>query len=115
MQPNFKALWDSWVASDYKKNLIPSIDRLDDYRGYHLDNIRLVTWDENNNSYTEDAKAGINTKTATAIIEIRPDGTEVPWHSIRHAARETGTNRGSITRVISGKQATANKSRWRKK
>lgn len=43
----FKKLYDNWVASGYQKDSKPSIDRLNDYKPYSFDNIRLTTWGEN--------------------------------------------------------------------
>jgi hypothetical protein len=40
-QSHFKKLYDRWVESGYKKDLRPSIDRLDDSKGYSFDNIQL--------------------------------------------------------------------------
>ena len=47
-QPNFLLLYSNWVKSDYKKHLIPSVDRLNDFKGYSFDNIQLITFRENN-------------------------------------------------------------------
>jgi hypothetical protein len=41
-QPNFKKLWDDWTAYDYDSKLRPRIKRLDDRKGYSLDNIKLT-------------------------------------------------------------------------
>jgi hypothetical protein len=46
-QPNWEDLWLKWENSNYTTQLAPSIDRLDESKGYSLDNIRLVTWYEN--------------------------------------------------------------------
>ena len=46
-QENFDKLYNDWVASNYNKELTPSCDRLDNYKGYSLYNIRLVTWRDN--------------------------------------------------------------------
>lgn len=45
---SFVALYNNWFDSGFKTELIPSVDRLDDEKGYSFDNIRLVTWRENN-------------------------------------------------------------------
>ena len=46
-QDNFSQLYSNWVDSGYDKKLIPSCDRLDDYKPYSFDNLRLITWQEN--------------------------------------------------------------------
>lgn len=43
----FKESFEFWKKSGYINELKPSIDRLDDFKGYDFDNIRLVTWKEN--------------------------------------------------------------------
>ena len=48
---NFDELYDNWVISDYNKWMKPSVDRIDDSKGYSFDNIRLVTWRENSNNF----------------------------------------------------------------
>lgn len=45
----FEFLWNKWVQSDYKKELFPSIDRLENDKPYSLENIQLMTWQENKN------------------------------------------------------------------
>ena len=39
---------NDYKESDYKKDLCPSIDRIDDYKSYTFDNMQLITWKENN-------------------------------------------------------------------
>lgn len=43
----FKDKYIAWVNSSHKKNLKPSVDRIDSLKGYSFSNIRLVTWEEN--------------------------------------------------------------------
>lgn len=49
-QPNFEQLYNDWVTSDYDKMLVPSPDRLKNHLPYTLDNLRLVTWQVNNDA-----------------------------------------------------------------
>lgn len=46
--PNIRELTQAWVDSGFKKALIPSIDRINSRLPYRFDNIRLVTWGDNN-------------------------------------------------------------------
>ena len=47
-QKKYHIMWKKWKESGYKNNLSPSIDRIDNQKGYSLDNIQLMTWKENN-------------------------------------------------------------------
>jgi hypothetical protein len=50
-QPLFNDLYNDWVKSDYNRWLRPSCDRTDDYQGYSLDRLQLMTWDKNKQKY----------------------------------------------------------------
>lgn len=54
----FKVLYDGWVSSGYVKSKKPSVDRIDDLKGYSIDNIRLVTWNDNFKSAVSDKMNG---------------------------------------------------------
>jgi hypothetical protein len=44
----FHKLFKEWSRSNFKKDLVPSCDRLDNSKGYSFNNIEVVTWEENN-------------------------------------------------------------------
>jgi hypothetical protein len=44
----FNYLFKRYINSNYKKDFVPSINRLDDYKSYSFDNIELTTWEDNN-------------------------------------------------------------------
>ena len=52
----FKRLYEAWVRSSYKKELKPSIDRLDWRKPYTKDNIQLMTWGENKEKGVKEKK-----------------------------------------------------------
>ena len=88
-QSNFKELYNNWIKSSYQKDLIPSVDRLDDDKGYSFDNIQLITWKENRQKECDKRKKKVNQYT----IEGKYIKT---WESYREAERKTeiqGLNR----------------------
>lgn len=108
-QPNFQVLFDVWVRADYETNLKPSIDRLDDYQGYTLTNIKLVTVKENLDRYYTDAVSGLNTKSATAVDQYSLDGAFIQsHHSYSAAARAVGGDVNPIRNVALGTPITRN-------
>lgn len=58
---DFKKIYDKWVLNNYDKNLKPSIDRINDFKSYTFNNIRVGTWQENKNHQYEDIKNGTGT------------------------------------------------------
>jgi hypothetical protein len=60
----FKKLYDEWVKSGYDKKKKPSVDRIDDFKGYSFENIRLTTWEQNKLKQTKDILFGRSTSGA---------------------------------------------------
>jgi len=65
-QVNFNTLFNQWKNQDFSSDYSPSIYRLDDYKGYSFDNIRVCTWKENLTKHHNDRKQGINNKISKA-------------------------------------------------
>lgn len=89
----YHTLFEQWEASGYLKHLSPSVDRLDDYKTYSLDNIQIVTWQENNDKGRYWQVIGKNTKNSLAVDQLSMDGIFIQrFHSIKEAARVVGTD-----------------------
>ncbi len=87
-QPLFHKLFNEWVESEYKKDLRPSCDRINDYKGYSLKNLQLMTWEENRLKGTVDRKNGINNKNSKAVVGTHKDtGKRVEFYSMMEAQR----------------------------
>ena len=109
----FHELFDKWVESGYDKMLVPSFDRLDDYKGYNLSRLRIVTWQENKDKFDKDRIDGINNKKSKAVIQWSLEGNFIKeFYSMANAARETGTSRTKIVLCCKGKRNTSNGFRW---
>jgi len=115
-QNGLTTLWETWRNGNYEKSLIPSVDRKDPNKGYSLQNIRLVTWTENNDKAYEDRKACIHvTKQNRKIRQLTLEGILVAeFDSISSAARITGVGRVPINSVCRKKpnNLTAGGFKW---
>lgn len=110
----YQQLFDDWVASGNSRFSAPSIDRLDDYIGYTLTNIRLVVYQENLEKGHKDRREGVNNKVSRTIEQLDDEGNVLnTFPSISYAARETETNRGSINQVLAGTRLRAGGYKWR--
>lgn len=89
-QPNFYTLYNEWKKSNFNRNLAPSCDRINDYKGYSLDNIKLTTWKKNSDRFGRDMMNGINTKQCLAVLQYDLEGNFInEYYSIAQAMRET--------------------------
>lgn len=97
----FDLLYTNWTNCGYIKAMIPSIDRLDDNKGYSFDNIQLMTWGENNAKGRMDMRSGklINTsKPQKAVFQFTMNKVFIrEFVSICEAERQTGTYMQNIS------------------
>lgn len=110
----FHTLYDEWVLEDYPTALKPSLDRLDDYKGYSLGNIRIVTANTNVKRYYSDAISGINTKSAKPVEQYSLDGEYIKtFYSLSAAARSVNGIPSNINQVTNGTYAQAYGYKWK--
>lgn len=89
----FLSLFVDWASSGYKKNLAPSLDRIDESKTYSFDNIRIVTFQENMMAHTEMTKKGIGSSAGQckSVLQFTMNGEFVKEYvSVNAARRETG-------------------------
>lgn len=111
--PDFDRLFNDWVDSGYDKNKAPSPDRLNDYLPYSLNNLRLVTWKENNEKHYSDMRKGINNKLSKRVHQLTMDGNVVnTYPSICFASRATNGNAGNIGTCCNGNRKNAGGFKW---
>lgn len=100
-QDNFETLYQAWVKSGYDSNLKPSVDRLDDAKGYSFDNIQLITWSENHKKNVE----SLGNKLSKPIAQYEITGRLVKeFKSITEASKHTGIAHGTISNAINPKR-----------
>jgi hypothetical protein len=117
-QSIFEELYQNWVNSNYLQSLRPSVDRVNEYKPYTLDNIRLVTFEENCLSGVKGEKAHDSHVKSNALqgIETKQYTLEgrfiTSYKSSRVASRATGIDQSSITKCCRGTSKTAGGFRW---
>lgn len=113
---NFKKLYDNWVLSNFNKMMKPSIDRLDDYKPYTFENIRLVTWQDNKNHQINDVLNGTGKsgKICKSVIQIDYNGNILAeYHSFSFARKMVGYSMEK--NIKNGKPSKKDGTYWRYK
>lgn len=92
-QPSATTLYTNWVNSGYVTSLKPSVDRLNNSKGYSFDNIQLVTWRVNNENGIE--------STSFPVLQFNLDGGFIKkYSSINKAANDLNISAGHISRSV---------------
>lgn len=113
---NFDQLYNNWVMSGYDSEIAPSFDRINDYKGYSFENIKLVRWHENRSRAHSDAIMGINRKACRAVFQCDLDGNIInEFFSLHEAERVTGISIGHICNVCKGDRNHAGGFIWKYK
>jgi len=113
-QELFHELYNNWVISGYKNELIPSCDRINDYKSYTLYNIQLMTWQENRNKSHINLDRKRKNKQCKPVIQFDVDGNFIKkYYSISEAVRKTGINK--IGTCCRNKRKTAGNYVWKYK
>jgi len=110
----FDLLYRSWIESDCKKELRPSVDRIDDYKSYSLSNIQMMTWAKNSDKYKKDLVSGKNRKAVISVAQMDLLGNQInEFFSVAEASRVTGIRRQNILAVIHGRTQTSGGFKWK--
>ena len=112
-ETNFNDVYSKWVSSGYEKSLKPSIDRLNDYEPYRLDNIQVLSQKDHFAKSGLDRVEGFNLKASTPVLRIDSNGNTKEYYSIHNAARDTSTYYQNIWNVCKGNRKTAGGYKWR--
>jgi hypothetical protein len=113
---NFTMLYADWVNSNYNTDLIPSCDRVKDNLPYTLDNLQLITWEENNRKARKAISDGTLKRKGNPLVPvIRIDlstGETKEYISVRRAALELNIHSGNICSCCKGVLRTSGGYKW---
>lgn len=103
LNPLFRPLYISWLKSGYKTELAPSVDRLNDYLPYTLDNIQLMTWAENKLKGERETKEGKKYNKVKSVVCLEKDTEKFinQYYSYHEAMRDTSIKFNTIASAVS--------------
>lgn len=129
---NGKEMLDRWVNSKQLSSIRPSVDRIDPFKGYSINNIRLITWEEN----FEKGKYEIylkRKKTSNPVLHVKEENRKfasrntpviqmdlkgnyiAEFNSIADASRAFKVSGTGILFACKGKHKTACGYKWKYK
>ena len=101
----FNRLYKEWWKSNYNKQLKPSLDRIDNKKGYYFGNIHFLTWAENRfKQSATDGKRGRKPR----VIQMLGEKVIKIYQSQRHCVKELGISQGNLSTVLNGKRNYVN-------
>ena len=104
----FNRIYKEWKNKGYKKELKPTIDRINCRLCYTLSNIHALTWKENRYKQRMELKL-LRARPIVAVV----DGEEkYKFKSVSQAVKETGINQGNISSCLTGKRKKAGGFNW---
>lgn len=114
-EEGFDSLFQVWLSLGQPREITPSVDRLNSTFPYTINNIRLVTWRENNEAaYTERKSCARVTRQCKTVNQYALDGAFIKEYlSIANAARENSFCRTNINTCALGKAASAHGFVWK--
>jgi len=102
-----------WSEYGYAQKERPSVDRLSETEGYTLDNIQLVTWDENHTKNSIEVINGKSTPRTKPVRQLTLQGESIAeFYNIREASRKTGIRSSAISNVCVGRKNKTGGFRW---
>ena len=111
--PDYIRLHNAWKATGYPVQLTPSADRLDDTKGYSLDNIQLLTWEDNRLKGTHGRCNGPKDPT---VLQYTKFGEYIAaYDNAAQAAQALGkaTGRANIVHACAGRVKSAYGYHWK--
>ncbi len=114
-QNNSEILYNNWVINGYNKWDRPSVDRIDDAKGYSFDNIRLITWGENHKKRITAQRKGILNTSKPHVSVSQYDLKNnfiMNFISMSAASRKTKVHQSHISSCCKGDRWTAGGFKW---
>ena len=114
----FEELYEAYEVSRFDKNLAPSVDRIDDSKNYHFENMQLLTSADNSQKRRDQEKLAIvlqNGYYNSSLYQYTLSGEFIAsYKTSRIAALMTGGNAKAILAASDGSRVHSGGFQWRK-
>ena len=104
----FLRLHNEWLKSGCKKELTPSVDRINCKKGYTIDNIHILTWSENKYKQRMETKIF---RAKKCYMHINGKIVKV-FTSQWEVVKKTGLAQGNLSMALNGKRRTCGGYNW---
>jgi len=101
-------LHKEWVNSGYNKQMKPSLDRIDCFKHYSLENLNLMTWAENRYKQRMEFKR-IRARKVYQILNNKVVNT---YKSVSDVVRKTGVHQGNLSSCLNGNRNYVSGYKW---
>ena len=109
-QPTFHKLYTNWITNGCPRHLLPTCDRLDDYKGYSLNRLEFVTLTDNikrSACSTDFSLRKSRVADRKPVNQLTLSGELLSTYpSISNASKQTGFKTSAISCVCNGKHKT---------
>ncbi len=116
LQPSFNNLYINWVESGYNTPDKPSVDRIDNSKGYSFNNIQLMTFRDNKLKSDKDIRRGTLAHGVNPVKEVSQytkDNVLINTYiSLMEAQRITGVPNSNIVKCCKNIRKTAGGFKW---
>lgn len=103
----YKRLFIEWEKGGYKKAQKPTIDRINNKKGYEKDNIHLLSWAENRFKQTMERRS----RKGCVLQKLNGEIVKV-WKSQREVWRTLNIQQSMLSQALTGKCKTAYGFEW---
>lgn len=103
----FLRLFNEWVKSDFSKAKKPSIDRINNKKGYLKNNIHIVSWSENRFKQSMERRSRKG-----KVLQILNNKIIKIWNSQREVCKKLNVQQSMLSMALTGKCKTAYGYKW---
>jgi len=104
----FIRLHKEWLKSGCKKEMKPTVDRMNCTKGYTLNNIQILTWAENRYKQRMEFKL---IRAKKCYMHLNGKIIKI-FNSQREAIIKTGLSQGNLSEALNGKRRTCGGYNW---